>query len=41
MVEYRDPTTGEVTKTLVDKATSKRVTPLKKAILKKRELEKQ
>ena len=39
MVEYRDPVTGERTKTIVDKVIKKRITPLKKAIMKKREFE--
>ena len=41
MVEYRDPETGQKTFTIVDKVVKKRVTPLKQAILKKREIEKQ
>ena len=40
MVEYRDAD-NQVVKVLIDKAVKKRITPLKKAIIKKRELEKQ
>ena len=36
MLEYVDPDTGEVIKTLVDKVKKKKITPLKKAILQKR-----
>ena len=36
MVEYTDPETGELIKQLVDKVRKKKVTPLKRAILKKR-----
>ena len=36
MVEYVDPETGELIKTLVDKVRKKKITPLKRAILKKR-----
>lgn len=36
MVEYFDPDTGELIKTLIDKVKKKKITPLKKAILKKR-----
>lgn len=37
MLEYRDAETNQIVKTIVDKAIKKRVTPLKKAILKKRD----
>ncbi len=40
MVEYIDPETGLKTKTIVDKVIRKKVSSLKKAILKKREIEK-
>jgi len=36
MVEYTDPETGELIKQLVDKVRKKKITPLKRAILKKR-----
>lgn len=36
MLEYVDPETGELIKTLVDKVKKKKITPLKKAILRKR-----
>ena len=36
MVEYFDNETGELIKTLIDKVKKKKITPLKKAILKKR-----
>jgi hypothetical protein len=36
MLEYVDPETGETIKTLVDKVKKKKITPLKKAILLKR-----
>ena len=36
MVEYFDPDTGELIKTLIDKVKKKKITPLKKSILKKR-----
>lgn len=39
MVEYIDPETGQKTKTIVDKVIKKKVTSLKKAIIKKREIE--
>lgn len=39
MVEYIDPETGQKTKTIVDKVVKKKVTSLKKAIIKKREIE--
>ena len=41
MVQYRDPETNQLVQMIVDKAVKKRITPLKKAIIKKRELEKQ
>ena len=41
MVEYRDAVTNQVIKTVVDKSVKKRITPLKKAIMRKRELERQ
>lgn len=37
MVEYTDPETGETIKQLVDKVRKKKITPLKRAIMKKRE----
>lgn len=37
MLEYRDAETNQIVKTIVDKAIKKKITPLKKAILKKRE----
>jgi hypothetical protein len=37
MVEYTDPETGETIKTLVDKVRKKKITPLKRAIMLKRE----
>ena len=39
VVEYIDPETGQKTKTIVDKVIKKKVTSLKKAIIKKREIE--
>ena len=40
MVQYRDPETGQMTTKVVDKVVRKRVSTLKKVILKKRELDK-
>ena len=37
MVEYTDPETGETISRLVDKVKKKKITPLKRAILRKRE----
>ena len=41
IVEYRDAETNQIVQKIVDKVSKKRITPLKKAILKKRTLEKQ
>ena len=40
MVQYRDPETGQMTTQVVDKVVKKRLTTLKKAIIKKRDQEK-
>ena len=37
MVQYRDPETGQMTTQVIDKVVKKRLTTLKKAIIKKRD----